>query len=180
MYLIIDYVAMISRNAIVRLRPGLFFLLIGHGRHRHRRRCRRRQSHRCLSSGATTTTKNANSSTPTRRAEHMHARTRSVYHSYIHTCACARASYISATALYSWRMALRYVRTRTYIHNVNPVAPVGHTDVHACVTSSYLFGHVCARVLYINTPQVVRARTHTHLSCVCPTTKRSLCPDSRR
>jgi len=52
---------------------------------------------------------------------------------------------------HSWRMALRYLRActhaqriqRTDAHSVTPVAPVGHTDVHACVTSSYLFGVPC-------------------------------------
>jgi len=60
--------------------------------------------------------------------------------------ASARQRSVAAAAAAGTAGAWRYATCahahacRHDAHSVTPVAPVGHTDVHACVTSSYLFG----------------------------------------
>lgn len=68
---------------------------------------------------------------------------------YTHTCAPCKYHDTVAGLQLAHGVTLRahtHTHTYTHTHSVNSMAPVGYTDMHACVTSLYLFG--CVRSVH--------------------------------
>lgn len=104
------------------------------------------RNRRCLSSGERRDDDEKCELIDANEESGAYARTRSVYRSHIYAHVCASRKYHDdAAAAGSTAGAWRYAtctRTQTHTRSVNSMAPVGYTDMHACVTSLYLFGYV--------------------------------------